>query len=90
MAGTPPISSGAHAPVASFTYTAQPPDPGQVIDLRQPHQVSAWSQALGCSEEHLRRAIAAVGPELQEVCNHLGTLPPARPLPLVSGSHRSH
>ena len=47
-------------------------------------------ELLRASEEHLRRAIAAVGPELQEVCNHLGTLLPARPLNLARGNGTTH
>lgn len=84
------MQRGAAAPAAGFTYTVHGPDSGQVIDLRQPQQVSAWTHALGCSEERLRLAIAAVGPELEEVCNHLGTVLPARPLQLVRGNSTSH
>lgn len=75
---------------AGWTYTVAADSPAQVIDLRAPHEVSAWTQMLGCTEEHLRRAVAAVGPELQEVCNHLGTLLPARPLDLASGNGTAH
>jgi hypothetical protein len=49
----------------------------QVIDLRQPQELSVWMALLGCSEERLRLAIAAVGPDLDEVCNHLGAWLPA-------------
>jgi hypothetical protein len=77
-------------PAASFTYTTAVGSPSQVINLREPQEVHAWLQLLGCSEEHLRRAIAAVGPELQEVCNHLGTLLPAQPLDLATGNRTAH
>ncbi len=77
-------------PAAGFTYTAAADSQGQVINLREPQEVHAWVELLGCNEERLRRAIAAVGPELQEVCNHLGTLLPAQPLALAPGSPRSH
>jgi len=51
----------------------------QLIELREPEVVTAWTQWLGCTEARLRMAVAAVGPELAEVCNHLGTLVPALP-----------
>ena len=77
-------------PGAGYTYTVASSSPAQVINLGEPQEVHAWLQVLGCSEEHLRRAIAAVGPELQEVCNHLGTLLPARPLNLARGNGTTH
>lgn len=77
-------------PAAGFTYTVAAGSQAQVINLREPEEVHAWLALLGCSEEHLRRAIAAVGPELQEVCNHLGTLLPAQPLDLAAGNGTAH
>lgn len=77
-------------PAAGFTYTTAPGSRAQVINLREPQEVLAWLALLGCSEEHLRRAIAAVGPELQEVCNHLGTLLPAQALALATGNSTAH
>jgi len=72
MAG---ISHRTPEPVA-LTGASGPVAP--VIDLREPHEVSAWARRLGCTEECLRRAVAAVGPEVDEVCSHLGT-----PMPLA-------
>ena len=70
------------APHLSGTYTCADTCLGteaQLIELREPEVVTAWSQWLGCTEARLRMAVAAVGPELAEVCNHLGTLVPALP-----------
>ncbi len=67
MAG---ISHSTPSPTAAAS-AAGPLAP--VIDLRKPQEVSAWTHRLGCTEECLRRAMAAVGPELAEVCSHLGT-----------------
>jgi hypothetical protein len=44
-------------------------------------EVLGWSQALGCSEAALRLAVAEVGPELEDVCSHLGLPSPAGPAP---------
>jgi hypothetical protein len=44
-------------------------------------EVLGWSQALGCSEAALRLAVAEVGPELEDVCSHLGLPSPAGPVP---------
>ena len=44
----------------------------QTINLAHTVEVLGWSQALGCSEAELRLAVAEVGPELAEVCSHLG------------------
>lgn len=90
MAGPPDMHAAQAMPAAGFTYTASPHSLAQVIDLREPQEVHTWVELLGCSEERLRRAIAAVGPELQEVCNHLGTLLPARPLDLAVGNRTAH
>jgi hypothetical protein len=48
-------------------------------------EVLGWSQALGCSEAALRLAVAEVGPELEDVCSHLGLPSPAG---LVPGTRR--
>lgn len=72
------------------TYTLAPGSGSRVINLREPQEVSAWTRVLGCSEEGLRRAIAAVGPEVEEVCNHLGALVPAQSLHVVAGNRTAH
>ena len=51
---------------------------------------SSICASLGCSEQRLRLAVAAVGPELDEVCNHLGTVPLARPLDTLAGNGTAH
>jgi len=90
MAGTPDMHAARMKTVAGFTYTVAADSQAQVINLCEPQEVHAWVELLGCSEERLRRAIAAVGPELQEVCNHLGTLLPAQPLDLAAGNGTAH
>lgn len=90
MAGTPDRRAAQLRPAAGYTYTVAADSQAQVINLREPQEVHAWVELLGCTEERLRRAIAAVGPELQEVCNHLGTLLPARPLDLAAGNRTAH
>lgn len=42
------------------------------LNLANMPEVLGWSQALGCSEAALRLAVAEVGPELDDVCSHLG------------------
>lgn len=67
----------AASPSSHLAGYAGPAAPVQtVIDLHAPQELSAWMAFLGCSEERLRLAIAAVGPEVAEVCNHLGSLLP--------------
>lgn len=63
----------------SFPRARRPSEPmRQTIDLAQTLEVLSWSQALGCSEAELRLAVAEVGPELDEVRNHLGLPSTAR------------
>lgn len=57
----------------------------QTLNLANTLEVLGWSQALGCSEAALRRAVAEVGPELADVCSHLGLPSPAG---LVPGTRR--
>ena len=51
----------------SIVETAMPDDPkktGQdrkLISLEEPHEVRSWTQSLGCTEQQLRAAVAAVG-----------------------------
>ena len=69
---------------------ARPPsDPaGHAIDLAHTLEVLGWSQALGCSEAELRLAVAEVGPELEEVCSHLGL--PSAAVHLTALARRWH
>lgn len=90
MARSDELHAGAATPATGLTYTASGGSQSQVINLREQREVHAWTHALGCTEERLRMAIAAVGPELQEVCDHLGALPPAQPLALVAGNGTAH
>lgn len=53
----------------------------QTINLIHALEVLGWSQALGCSEAALRLAVAEVGPELEDVCSHLGLPSPAGHVP---------
>lgn len=71
------------------SYTAGPGSDSQVIDVREPREVGVWTERLGCSEESLRLAVAAVGPEIDEICNYLGTAP-ARPLNVLTGNGTAH
>lgn len=41
------------------------------ISVEQDHEVRYWTQALDCTEEQLREAVAAVGPSVDEVRQHL-------------------
>jgi hypothetical protein len=83
-------SEGVPTEAGPNTCTAEAFSSSQVINLRQPDEVSAWTHRLGCTEERLRLAVAAVGPELDEVCSHLGTQAPARPLNTLAGNGRAH
>ncbi len=58
------------------TRTLRDSASAQLINLRELQEVSAWTRLLGCTEERLRQAVAAVGPEVDEVCNHLGAVGP--------------
>ena len=60
-------------------FRARPSDDPlrQSLNLANTLEVLGWSQALGCSEAALRRAVAEVGPELEDVCSHLGLPSPA-------------
>lgn len=77
-------------PASGSTCTVAAGSQAQVINLHEPQELSAWTRVLGCSEEGLRRAIAAVGPEVEEVCNHLGALLPAQALNMVAGNRTAH
>jgi hypothetical protein len=68
---------------------AGPGSDSQVIDVREPRELGVWTERLGCSEESLRLAVAAVGPEIDEICNYLGTAP-ARPLKALAGKGTAH
>ena len=84
--GSPAQATAWASQAGSFTTPAR----ACTINLREPHEVSAWTRFLGCSEERLRLAVAAVGPELEEVCNHLGQLVPAQPLNVLAGNRTAH
>ena len=64
-------------------FRARPSDDPlrQSLNLANTLEVLGWSQALGCSEAALRLAVAEVGPELEDVCSHLGLPSPAGPAP---------
>lgn len=42
------------------------------ISLEQDYEVRDWTRALGCTEEELRKAVAAVGNSAAEVRIYLG------------------
>jgi hypothetical protein len=42
------------------------------ISLEQDHEVRYWTSALGCTEEELRQAVAAVGASAEAVRTSLG------------------
>lgn len=42
------------------------------INVNEDHEVRYWTQALGVSEEQLRKAVAAVGVSADAVRQHLG------------------
>ena len=90
MARTDEFRAATALPASGSTYTLAQDTPARVINLHEPKEVSAWTHVLGCSEEVLRRAIAAVGPEVDEVCNHLGALLPAQALHRVAGNRTAH
>lgn len=81
---------GLSAEAGATHFTAAPRGGSPLINLREPGEVQAWTERLGCSEQRLRLAVAAVGPELEEVCNHLGTVPLARPLDTLAGNGTAH
>ncbi len=68
------------------TLTLRGSAPAQLINLREFQEVSAWTSLLGCTEERLRLAVAAVGPEVEEVCNHLGAVAPIQTRPAGSST----
>jgi hypothetical protein len=37
------------------------------VDISQPHELRYWTRTLGCSEQELRAAVAAVGEVAEEV-----------------------
>ncbi|MES2977456.1 MAG: DUF3606 domain-containing protein [Pseudomonadota bacterium] len=47
--------------------------PIQQININENQELQHWVGKLGCTEEQLRMAVALVGPEAGEVCNHFGT-----------------
>ena len=66
----PSLSSDAQITVHFDLPSAMPTH--RNINLAHTLEVLGWSQTLGCSEAELRLAIAEVGPDLAEVCIHLG------------------
>ncbi len=42
------------------------------ISLNEDYEVRDWTQSLQCSEEELRRAVAAVGNSAEKVRDYLG------------------
>ena len=42
------------------------------INMSQDHEVRYWTQALGVSEDELRRAVGTVGSSADKVREHLG------------------
>jgi hypothetical protein len=44
----------------------------KLIALSQPHEVRDWCKSLGCTEDQLRAAVAAVGNSAAKVRAHLG------------------
>jgi hypothetical protein len=42
------------------------------ISLSEDYEVRDWTKSLGCTEEELRKAVAAVGNSAQDVRDHLG------------------
>ena len=90
MARTDPMHTQPFPPGAGLTYTASADSASWVINLHEPQELSDWMRWLGCNEEGLRRAIAAVGPEVEAVCNHLGALLPAQALDMASGNGTAH
>jgi hypothetical protein len=45
----------------------------KLIALNEEHEVRSWTESLGCTEEELRKAVAAVGSSAEAVREHLGT-----------------
>ncbi len=45
----------------------------KLIALEQDHEVRDWCKSLGCTEEQLRSAVAAVGNSVDKVREHLKT-----------------
>ena len=43
----------------------------KLISLTEEHEVRSWTESLGCTEEELRRAVAAVGDSAVQVRHHL-------------------
>jgi hypothetical protein len=41
------------------------------INLNEPHEVEYWTEALGCTEQQLRDAVAAVGVSAEAVRDYL-------------------
>jgi hypothetical protein len=39
----------------------------KLISLEEPHEVRSWTNSLGCTEEQLRNAVAAVGNSAEQV-----------------------
>lgn len=42
-----------------------------LISLESEYEARAWCESLGCSYGHLRRAVAAVGPSVDDVQDYL-------------------
>lgn len=42
------------------------------INVNQAYEVTYWCGQLGCTEQQLRNAVAAVGPMVADVKRHLG------------------
>ena len=45
----------------------------KLIALSEPYEVRDWCKSLGCTEDQLRAAVAAVGNSAEKVRAHLGT-----------------
>lgn len=45
---------------------------GQSIDIHESRELAFWTAELGCTEEQLRMAVAAVGQHTDDLCNHFG------------------
>lgn len=44
------------------------------INIQESDELARWVRALGVSEEQLRMAVAAVGAQADDVCNHFGVV----------------
>lgn len=51
--------------------TKKRPQDASRVNLSQPHEVSYWTKALGCTAAQLRAAVAAVGTSAAKIREHL-------------------